>query len=152
MNIEAYSDAGEPSAADCTMDVIIFTNGTTPSPPEYGIAIWNSQGQCTFSSRTAPMVWSENYVTFNGTPGQYTGPNQSVSKLAIPLCCVGADTGDSTLNDGYKILYNAGIRMSGNTVCGLKAHASGITYPQSAGIIKTITPISLPVIDSSIYI
>ncbi|WP_143354879.1 MULTISPECIES: DUF6453 family protein [unclassified Erwinia] len=152
MRIEAYSDGGETNPADCYMEVIIFTNGTPPVPPAWGVAIWNASGQCTFSSRKAPMIWNGNYVTFNGTPWSYSSPATGVNRAAIPLCGVGADTGDSVLSDGYRALYNAGIRMSGNAVCGSRAQNTGITYSQNSGLIRSIASVTLPVIDASIYL
>lgn len=152
MRIEAYSDGGETSPADCVMEIIIFTNGTPPVPPVWGLAIWNAAGQCVFSSRKAPMIWNGNYVTLNGTPWSYTSPAAGVNRAAIPLCCVGADTGESVLSDGYRVLYNAGLRMSGNAVCGSRAQKTGITYSQNSGLIRSIASVTLPVIDASLYL
>ncbi|VEJ54656.1 DUF6453 family protein [Pragia fontium] len=125
--------------------IAVFTSGFNLELPDYGLAIWNANGQCTFSSKYAPLIAS-GIVSLNATPGTWvTCP---VSRPMIPVGVVGAT---KTWSGGGRAKWSeCGIKMSGNRVTGGAARYMNNVADSNMNR-SLVSPVSFPVLDCNNY-
>ncbi|ARZ01303.1 DUF6453 family protein [Yersinia ruckeri] len=130
-----------------TAQVCIFSNGAPPLPPRYGLAIWNKQGQCTFSSDFAPLLL-RGIINVQRGPGQYTGAPAGVGRMMVPLSRLGVH---ELRTNGLVNNFFAGMRMSGNAITAFLGRKNTHYIASDYWIDFAITQLPLPVIDANDY-
>lgn len=120
-----------------TVDVVIFSGGVAPSPANPGLNIYNSAGQCTFSTAKRPFV----YLGTNITPSKTA---QSVSGGGyIPVGRFGLRVPSYSSGDRVYHYHYGLIMQEGNIRVGRGAYVGWSAYALAD---EGVTPISLPVI------
>lgn len=147
------------------VQIVIVSCGFSPSPPSsgYGLTIRNAYGQITYSSKYAPVAWTDAYYTMpgyvefsdaSGDRTQWVSPSGSVSYPMVPLCTLGFGRGDYTRSVGsnYKFrhcLYT-GFKMSGRSITNSRAKPTSeieiYLSPRAAS-----AAVNLPCIDAAYY-
>ncbi|MBE0153160.1 hypothetical protein FOT80_27685 [Serratia fonticola] len=154
MTINVYREAGNDvisdGSADCLMWICIFSNGSYPVPPQYGLAIWNAAGQCTFSSDNAPMLYRGNSLNTQRIPGNYAYPVTASAKPMVPLCRLGVHDG-MNLSNNYLDYRHAGMRMAGGGVTAWRTKYINSYDHSKINIQYRLTTINLPVLDATDY-
>lgn len=120
-----------------TVDVVIFAGGVTPVAANPGFNIYNSTGQCTFSSARRPFVYlGVNFVpsaTAQTVPG---GGYVPVGRFGLRV---------PSYSSGQRINhYHYGLVMQNGTLRAARGAYVGWADMQLAN--QGVTPISLPVI------
>lgn len=148
-----------------SVQIVIVSCGFSPAAPAsgYGLTIRNAKGQITYSSKYAPVAWTdayygmpgyEEYSGSNGDVNKWTGPTGSVSLPMVPLCSLGFGRGDYSRNQQNIYYFHrallTGLKMSGNQVTNSRCKPRG-------EIERYISPracaaaVNLPCIDAAYY-
>lgn len=135
------------ASASVTARIAIFSSGFFPTPPEYGFAIWNAQGQCTFSSDYPPLLIAG---TVSLASRQNVWVSTPVSRPLVPVSSAGVVKGASVGN-GYSSTFYCGIRMNGNQICGGPTYKTGMNTESSYTFPDGISPIAYPILDADNY-
>lgn len=147
------------------VQIVIVSCGFSPAPPAsgYGLTIRNASGQITYSSKYAPVAWTDAYYSMpgyeeysgsNGDVNKWVGPTGTVAYPMVPLCTLGFGRGDYSRNQQniyyfYKSLLT-GFKMSGNQITNSRCKPRG-------EIERYISPracaaaVNLPCIDAAYY-
>ncbi|WP_145586674.1 DUF6453 family protein [Yersinia kristensenii] len=130
-------------------NVCVFTTGFYPQPPSTGtagLAIFNTAGQCTYSSRYAPLILGKT-VQISSTPNSWI--NTGIQKPMIPLPSLGGFPSGPIMSGNYRGWYRSAMRMSGsNITAGAGAYENSsntLDYPSG------ISPLALPVLNADTY-
>lgn len=147
------------------VQIVIVSCGFSPAPPAsgYGLTIRNAAGQITYSSRYAPVAWTDAYYSMpgyvetsdaSGDRVQWVGPTGNVAYPMVPLCTLGFGRGDYTrsVNNIYKFrrCLLSGFKMSGRNITNSRAKPTSemevYQSPRAAS-----AAVNLPCIDAAYY-
>lgn len=146
-NKTIYCHNSSGKSATVTAKIAVFSSGFYPQPPEFGVAIWNKAGNCTFSSDYPPIMLNRT-VKLNQKPNIWV--STGVSSPLIPICSTGAAKSDRA-SMGYVDIQYCGIKMSGDKVCGGKGEYSGNSTEEKWHFEDGVSPIVIPVLDANNY-
>lgn len=143
------NSTGSTSPGSVNANICVFTTGFFPTPPASGtagLAIFNTLGQCTFSSRYPPMVL-KGFTTLSNQSNVWV--NTGVLRPLIPLPSAGGLPAGNITSGNYRAWYRSAMRMSGsNITAGQGEYAnSSNTLDSPSGI----CPIKMPVLDANTY-
>ncbi len=149
INCYQINSTGSTSSGSVNANICVFTTGFFPEPPSpgtAGLAIFNTSGQCTYSSRYAPLIIGGNMALSN-QPNVWV--NTGITSPMIPLPSAGGLPAGNINNGNYRGWYKSAMRMSGSSItAGQGAYVNSsntLDYPYG------ISPISIPVLNADIY-
>lgn len=143
--IYCYDSSGK--SASTSINILIFSSGFYPMPPDYGLAIWNAEGNCTFSSDYPPLILSGT-VKLNTKVDNWV--NTGIANPLIPICSTGAAKGGYA-GQGYSAVHFCGIKMSNGRVSGGKGQLSDLVTESSWYFDDGISPLQIPFLDANNY-
>ncbi|WP_179038166.1 DUF6453 family protein [Limnobaculum xujianqingii] len=145
--ISCYQVVGDGNIQPATVNanIAIFSSDFNLELPEYGLAIWNANGVCTFSSKYAPMLLAGT-ISLNTNPG--TWAYCPVTKPMIPVGGVGAMKVWSS--GGRAGWSECGVKMSGNAITGAAGRYMNSVTDSNMNR-SLVSPVSFPVLDATNY-
>lgn len=135
--------------AATNIQLIYFYPNRAPiyTPGDYGLAVFNQYGQCTFSSSHSPMM----IKGFVATSDAWSGISFSYP-CSRPAVCLGNSFGCDWTYDGFNNYFNKGLMMSGGSVrLGRGSKAWQFNYANNRYNWATTASVILPVIDAANY-
>ncbi|WP_219993946.1 DUF6453 family protein [Limnobaculum xujianqingii] len=137
--------AGNIQSATVNANIAIFSSDFNLELPEYGLAIWNANGVCTFSSKYAPMLLAGT-VSLNTNPGTWV-----YCPVAMPMVPVGGVGAMKVWTSGGQAGWSeCGVKMSGNAITGGAGRYMNAVTDTNMNQ-SLVTPISFPVLDGTNY-
>jgi hypothetical protein len=107
----------------CEVSVVVFSSGFPLQKPDYGVAIYNSAGQMTYTSQYTPFFLGEMIAIRNGSGSAktITKPMVQVNQLASLV---------ESRGKGYFNIWNSGFSFSGNQIWISRTNFVTYTYFQ----------------------
>ncbi|MGK4442715.1 DUF6453 family protein [Yersinia enterocolitica] len=145
----AINSTGSTSNGSVVANICVFTTGFFPAPPSAGtagLAIFNTSGQCTYSSRYAPLILA-NTTQLSSTPNTWV--NTGITRPMIPLPSLGGLPAGLEQSGGFIGWYLTAMRMSGSSItAGQGAYLNSV--PMSDNRYGN-SPLALPVLNTDTY-
>lgn len=149
INCFQINPSGSTGSGSVNANVCVFTGGFFPQPPDAGtagLAIFNYNGQCTFSSRYPPMVLNK-FTTISNRSNAWV--DTGILRPMIPLPSAGGLPAGNINSGNYRGWYRSAMRMSGsNITAGQGAYVNDSNTLDSP---TGICPIKLPVLNTDTY-
>ncbi|MGM7767047.1 DUF6453 family protein, partial [Yersinia enterocolitica] len=145
----AINSTGSTGNGSVVANVCIFTTGFFPEPPSpgtAGLAIFNTSGQCTFSSRYPPLILA-NTTQLSSTPNAWV--NTGIARPMIPLPSLGGLPAGNEQSGGYRGWYRTAMRMSGSSItAGQGAYVNSVPINDNR---YGNSPLALPILNTDTY-
>ncbi|MGP2409806.1 DUF6453 family protein [Yersinia sp. 2553 StPb PI] len=149
INCYQINSTGTTSSGSVNANICVFTSGFFPQQPDpgtAGLAIFNVNGQCTYSSRYAPMILA-GFTSLSNQANAWV--DTGVARPMIPLPSAGGLPAGNVQSGNYRAWYRSAMRMSGASIT-----AGAGAYVNSSNTVDApsgICPIRMPVLDTNTY-
>lgn len=123
----------DDSPTTATLSIVIFSSGVTPTPGT-GLNIFNSAGNCVFSTTKRPFIFD----------GSMWTPTYTATALNGRYIMLGRFGVYSTYSSGRYYIKTVGLRMSGGSVSCIRGKYIGWSDYQLMN--NTLTSVSVPIL------